>query len=252
MTQSDDPLAHLARLEGVPSALAAALAAVDGVLRDRGLRTVDVADVAAAAWTSSRAAVRLTEEPEPDAAAAMVRMYAEVPAIAELARSAPAQALARLHAVWGRGLLPDNELGVVRSDPDTAERLRALQDMLTGPTEAPALLVAAVVHAELWTLQPFRAGSWAVALGMEQAVVIGSGVDPRAVVPLAAGHAAAGDHAASLRAYATGTVDGVRGWLLHQAAAVTAAAEQSPVNPGLDVDAAPDSRSRAPLTHQFE
>ena len=35
-----DPLADLARLEGVPSAVAAALAAVDVVLRDRGQRAM--------------------------------------------------------------------------------------------------------------------------------------------------------------------------------------------------------------------
>lgn len=232
MTGTGDPLADLARLEGVPSALGAALAAVDGVLRDRGMRAVEVADVAAAAWASARAAVRLAGDDAPErTAAAMVRMYSEVPAVVPLVRSAPAQAMARLHTVWGHGLVPDADLGVVRSDPDAAERLRALQQLLTGPTRAPALLLAGIVHAELWTLQPFPRGSWAVALGMEQALVIAAGVDQRAVVPLAAGHELVGDHAPALRAYASGTADGVRGWLLHQAEAVTRAAEESPVNP---------------------
>ena len=228
----NDPLHDLSRLEGVPSALGAALAAVDGVLRDRGMRTVEVADVAAAAWASARAAVRLADEPDPEqAAAAMVRMFAEVPAVADLVRTAPGQAMARLHAVWGRGLLPDAGLGVVRSDPETAGRMRSLQQLLTTPTDAPALLLAGVVHAEVWSLQPFEQGSWAVALGLEQAVVIASGVDPRAVVPLAAGHHSVGDHPDALQAYTSGSADGLRIWLLHQAAAVTRAAEESPVNP---------------------
>ncbi|MFL6167540.1 MAG: hypothetical protein ACJ710_14765, partial [Ornithinibacter sp.] len=38
MSHSDDPLARLASLEGVPSAYAAARDGIDAVLRDRGLR----------------------------------------------------------------------------------------------------------------------------------------------------------------------------------------------------------------------
>lgn len=239
-TTSDDPLADLARLEGVPSAHAAALAAVDGVLRDRGVRAVEVADVATAAWMSARDAVALAASTDADTggpsdeqrAAATVRMYAEVPAVSDLARRSPGQAMARLHTVWGRGLVPDDELGVVRSDPATADRLRSLQRLLTRPTRAPALVLAGVVHAELWAMQPFHRGAWAVALGMEQAVVIASGVDQRAVIPLATGHHRVGDHAAALRAYATGTANGARAWLLHESEAVTRAAEESPVNPG--------------------
>ena len=42
-----DPLTDLARLEGVPSGLAAARDAVDVVLTDRGLRSVSADQVAA-------------------------------------------------------------------------------------------------------------------------------------------------------------------------------------------------------------
>lgn len=209
------------------------MAAVDAVLRDRGLRKVAPQAVADAAWTSARAGVGLAGTAagdDPDAAAAaLVRLLADVPHQAGLLARSPGQVLARLHALWGRGLLADEELGRVRSDAGVADRLTALQHLLVDATSAPALVVAAVVHAELWTLAPFAAGSWAVALGAEQAVLVRTGVDPYGVIPLAAGHAAVGDHAAALEQYASGTVAGMRGWLLHEAAAVTAAAEAAPL-----------------------
>lgn len=231
-----DPLADLGRLEGVPSAIAAAVAAVDAVLRDRGLRKVEPQALADAAWMSARAGVELAEssvdggdDARGEAAAGTVRLLAEVPQQAELFGRAPGQVMARLHALWGRGQLDDDALGRLRDDPAAAERLAALQRLLAGPTTAAALVVAAVVHAELWTLDPFPRGSWAVALGCEQAVLVRTGVDPYGVIPLAAGHVAVGDHAAALTGYASGTASGMRAWLLHEAAAVSRAAELAPV-----------------------
>ena len=50
-----DPLADLAHVEGVPSAVAAATDAVDAVLRDRGLRKITEEQLSQACW----------REPEP-------------------------------------------------------------------------------------------------------------------------------------------------------------------------------------------
>ncbi len=228
-----DPLAGLALAEGLPSAHAAALDAVDSVLRDRGLRRTSVDDVATAAWSAAQATAQLqpamADVVEADRVAAAVRMFAEVPRVAELVRSVPGQALARLHAVWGRGLLADDELGRVRTDPEVSARLAELTRLLTTETEAPALAVAGIVHAELWTMAAFPIGSEAVALAVQQAVLIDAGVDPRAVIPVAAGHLAVGGHAQALRHYGSGSADGVRAWLLHHAAAVTRAVELSPL-----------------------
>ena len=49
-----DLLAALARMEGLPAAVAAATSAVDGVLRDRGLRLVSPETVGQARWASAR------------------------------------------------------------------------------------------------------------------------------------------------------------------------------------------------------
>ena len=59
-----DPLTDLAGLEGVPSAVAAALASVDAVLRDRGLRTVTPETAAASLLRGARGNAALTVDPE--------------------------------------------------------------------------------------------------------------------------------------------------------------------------------------------
>lgn len=228
-----DPLADLARAEGLPSAHAAALAAIDSVLRDRGLRRVSQADVAAAAWKTAQATVQLQpavdEVDEADLVAATVRMFAEVPQVAAMVRSTPGQALARLHAVWGRGILADDELGRVRTDAEVAERLTEFSRLMTTPTRAPALALAGIAHAELWSMAAFPVGSEPVALAVQQAVLIDAGVDPRGVIPIAAGHLEVGGHTEALRHYNSGGVNGVRAWLLHHVAAITSAVELSPL-----------------------
>lgn len=223
-----DPLAALARLEGVASATAAATAAVDSVLRDRGMRQISPETLAAARWASARANADLTDDPERWFPGAL-RLTAETGALAALVRSAPAQALARAHALAARGIVPDDELGRVRSSPEVAGRVQGIGELLRGPTSAPALVVAGVVHAELATVEPFAQGSEVVARAVEHAVMVSAGLDPQAVVVVEAGHLAAGAaYRSALQGYVRGGRPGVRAWLLHCAAAVTVGAEHSP------------------------
>lgn len=223
-----DPLAALARLEGVPSATAAATAAVDSVLRDRGMRQIAPEALAAARWASARANADLTDDPERWFPGAL-RLTAETGALAVLIRSAPAQALARAHALAARGVVPDDDLGRVRSSPEVAERVRGIGELLLGRTTAPALVLAGVVHAELATVAPFAQGSEVVARALEHVVLVSAGLDPQAVVVVEAGHLAAGTaYRSSLQGYVQGGLPGVRAWLLHCAAAVTVGAERSP------------------------
>jgi hypothetical protein len=58
-----DPLADLARVEGVPSAVAAATDAVDVVLRDRGLRKITDEQLNLALLAGARANAELTGDP---------------------------------------------------------------------------------------------------------------------------------------------------------------------------------------------
>jgi hypothetical protein len=224
-----DPLADLARLPGVPSAVAAAMAAIDVVLRDRGLRRVDGQLQARALLAGAEASAGLTDDPgrwQPGA----LRLAAELTTLAGTIRVAPAQALARAHAVVARGVVPDERLGLVEGGPVIAQRMREVGELLVRPTAAPAIVLAAVVHAEIATLGAFGAASGLVARAAEHLILVATGLDPYGVVVVEAGHAADPDrYRAGLAAYADGGVAGVSGWILHCAAAVGRGAEVSPV-----------------------
>jgi hypothetical protein len=220
-----DPLADLARLEGVPSAVAAAIDAVDAVLRDRGLRALRPEVGAGALLSGARGSARLADEPDRWLPGA-VRLSAELTSLAGVIRVAPAQALARAHVLLARGVVPDDELGRIRSDPATAARMAGLTGLLTAAGRGSALVLGAVVHAELATVEPFGSADGLVARAAEHLVLVSAGVDPRAAVPVEAGHAAdPGAYRAGLAAYAGGRTGGVRSWLVHCTTAVSRGAE---------------------------
>jgi hypothetical protein len=223
-----DPLADLARLPGVPSAVAAAIAAVDVVLRDRGLRRIDGRSQARARLAAGEASARLTDNPARWQSGAL-RLAAELTALADLIRVAPAQALARAHVMVGRGVVPDDRLGRLDDDPVIVQRMRGLGELLVRPTTAPGIVLAAVAHAEIATVRPFGAASGLVARAAEHLVLIASGLDPYGVIVVEAGHEAdAAGYRAGLAAYANGGVPGVSGWILRCAAAVVQGADLSP------------------------
>lgn len=224
-----DPLVDLAQLDGVPSAVAAARAGIDAVLRDRGHRSVPRETSIAALLAGARASARLTQDPARWLPGA-VRLATEVPALAQGIRTTPAQTLARAHALVAHGLVPDDELGRLSAVPGIAERMAGLCRLLSTPTAAPALLLAAVAHAEVATLRPFGSGDQVLGRAVERMVLVSTGVDPHGVIVPEAGHLARSPaYASGLRAYATGSLAGVRTWLLHCAAAINDGAEASPL-----------------------
>ncbi len=220
-----DPLADLARLEGVPSALASARDAVDAVLRDRGRRQLSAETQAQARVAAARASAELTGDPETWLVGSL-RLVAELSALAPLIRVAPAQVLARTHTLLARGVLADADLGRTDVTPGREARLAGLVELLTGPTAAPSMLVAAVAHAELVAIRPFGAASDLVARAVERLVLVQAGIDPQAVVAVEAGHLASGTvYRSRLAAYEEGTVAGVGAWVRHCADAVSYGAE---------------------------
>lgn len=222
-----DPLADLARLEGVPSAVAAALDGVDAVLRDRGLRVLSPDAVAGSLLLGARASASLTGDGDRWLAGA-VRLSAELTELAATLRVAPAQALARAHVLVARGEVPEAELGRVRSDPASTARLAGVTALLTGTSPASAVVLGAVVHAELAVVAPFGSVDDVLARAAEHMVLVAGGVDPRAAIPVEAGHARApGAYRMALEGYATGTLVGVRDWVLHCTSALAAGAELS-------------------------
>ncbi|GAA2092429.1 hypothetical protein GCM10009841_01380 [Microlunatus panaciterrae] len=227
-----DPLADLARLEGVPSAVVAARDAVDAVLRDRGLRQIPAATTAEALLAGASASAELEGDRERWLPGA-VRLSTELIDLAQLIRTSPGQVLARAHTLLAHGQAPEESLGRLRPGGEVSERVRGLNQTLTGRTEAPALVLAAVAHAELATLVPFGPGDGILGRAVEHMILISAGLDPRAATVPAAGHLRAerqgGSYFASLTSYRSGTARGVRDWLIHCARAVAYGAELSPL-----------------------
>ncbi len=236
---TDDPLAWLTSLEGVPSAYVAARDGIDVMLRDRGLRRTSPETTAESLLRGAHASAVLegsgsslaeVRAGEGDAVAAdAVRVSSELLALVPALGRTPLQALARVHTLASAGSLPEDERGRPR-DAAAAERLRALATLLTAETAAPALVVAAVVHADLATSAPFASHNGVVARAAERLVLVARGVDEKSLVVPEAGHLALREaYESNLRGYRDGGEAGVHSWLLYAAEAYAAGAEASPL-----------------------
>jgi hypothetical protein len=234
-----DPLARLSALEGVPSAYAAARDGIDVLLRDRGLRRTTPEQTAESLLRGAHASAVLEGSASglddvragqgDEVAEDAVRLSAALLGTAPQLGTSPLQALARLHAVAAAGRLPEDRLGRPR-DPGSAQRLQGLASVLTSGTRAPALLVAAVVHAELATAAPFGSHNGLVARAAERLVLVARGVDAASLVVPEAGHLALrGAYESNLRGYRDGGAPGVHAWLLYAPEAYSAGAEASPL-----------------------
>jgi Fic family protein len=188
----------------------------------------------------------LDPDPVEQVARGAVQATAESEHVRTLVATAPLQALARLHVAAASGLVDDAQLGRPRTAGETSSeladlgaapgaaelhaRLDGLVQVLTVADSegVPALVVAAVAHAEVAVLRPFVRGNGVVARALERAIVQGRGLDPTGVAVTEAGHAAQGGPAylGALAAYGTGSRAGVALWLEHCASALVAAAEQ--------------------------
>jgi hypothetical protein len=239
MPDADDPLARLARLEGVGSAMAAARDGIDALLRDRGLRRTTPeltaesllrgahASAVLEGSTSDLDAVR--EGAGDDVSRAAVRVSAELLGLLPMLSRAPLQVFARLHTLSAAGRVPQQALGRPR-DAQGAARLRHLGRLLTAPTMAPALVVAAFVHGELAAAAPFGSGNGLVARAAERLVLVARGVDEKSLVVPEAGHLALrAAYESNLRGYQEGGAAGLSGWLMYAAEAYARGAEASPL-----------------------
>ena len=193
----------------------------------------------------ARGAAAFPPDPSGRAALGVLRAHAEAETLAPGWERAPLQVLARLHVAAAAGLVPDDALGrprlpgevpgdgadLLRPDgtplpaEDAAElpgRLAALADLVATPASVPALVVAALAHAEIATLRPFVAANGVVARAVCRALVVGRGLDPTGVAVWEAALLAAGPpFPLALAGYAAGSADGVRTWLLLFAGAVS-------------------------------
>jgi hypothetical protein len=211
---------------------------IDALLRDRGLRRTAPELTgrsllrgahASAVLEGSKSALERVEAGDYDEiAAAAVRVSTELLALVPTLSTSPLQVLARLHTLAAKGTVPDDDLG---RPVHGSARLADLSHLLLEDTTAPALVVAAVAHAEVLTVAPFASHNGIVARAFERLLIVARGVDPTSLVVPEAGHLALRrEYGSNLRGYRDGGVAGVHGWLLYAAAAYAAGANASPLN----------------------
>ncbi|CAM4108616.1 hypothetical protein MB901379_04555 [Mycobacterium basiliense] len=143
-------------------------------------------------------------------------------------QQAPLQALARLHMLAAADRVDDDRLGRPRADSGVGPRLELLADLVTGPTQASAPVVAAVAHGELLTLKPFGSADGVVARAVSRLIAIASGLDPHGLgVPELSWMRQPADYRDAADRFAGGTADGVAAWLLLCCRSMEAGAQEA-------------------------
>jgi hypothetical protein len=260
-TSSSDPLVALGSLPGVGDAVDSVRKAVDQVYGHRIMRRRSSELTAEAALRGSRGSAALSGadwaleevrrrtdfsgEADARTVGAALRLTAEAGQLLSIWRQSPLRVLARLHLVAAGGVTPEDAVGRPRlagepvDEPlielpvpgadEVAGRLDGLAELIITGSAAPALVTAAIVHGELLTLRPFGSYNGLVARAAERIVLIGSGLDPKAICPAEAGHGELGRAAyvAALEGYASGTPVGVAAWIAHCGRAVNLGARES-------------------------
>jgi hypothetical protein len=239
-------LLQVAGLPGVPDAVQEAREAVDTLRGHRALRRAGERVAAESALRAARASAALEgsdlslDEVRRTVAAGgrfpvdeerlvrgALRVAAELGQQRSAWQQAPLQVLARLHTLAAGELSAPEELGRPRPDPAVSARLTALADLLATPTQAPALVAAAVVHGELLATSAFSTAGGVVARAAARLVVVTRGLDPGAVSVPEVGHVELREeYAEALAGYAAGGPDGVAHWVRHCAAALVLGARE--------------------------
>ena len=244
MLRTQDPLAVIADDPVVSAAVAAAREEIDALLWRRDVRAAAAEVAAASQERGARASAAMDgadlavaeDSPMGRVLDAALRLTAAVPGQVDVFARAPLQALAHLHALTAHGFAPADGLGRPRGDgiaddplsigpvpaaAASSTRLTLLADLLTGPTQAPALVVAAIAHAELAVLRPFAWGSGLLARASTRLVLAGRGLDPSLFSIPEHGMLEAGrtSYVRALQAYAGGTPSGVRDFVVWHATA---------------------------------
>ncbi|MDC5698404.1 Fic family protein [Intrasporangium calvum] len=163
---------------------------------------------------------------------------AESERVAGIVRTAPLQALARLHVAAAAPLTPSDradtlgrprtegedcaefvDVGPAPSAAEVSRRLAQLADLIVAASSAtnrvPAVVISSIVHGEVIAIRPFVHGNGLVARALERALIQALGLDPTGVAVPEAGHVASGavTYTGSSAAYGKGTAAGVGLWL---------------------------------------
>lgn len=242
-SSESESLRPLLALDGVPEAVTSARAAIDEVhehpANRRGWHATAAEASVRAARASAAVAGGATEIPdsgevtEPLLAGALRVAEAFGPLLPTWQR-APLQALARLHVLAAADLVEDqDELGRPRQAPEVSPRLDLLARIVADPTgrsadAIPGPVRAAVVHGELLSLEPFGTADGVIARAAARLSIISSGLDPKGlVVPEVAHFRRQEQYAEAARGFATGSPEGVAGWIVHCCSALEAGAREA-------------------------
>ncbi|MFD5540161.1 oxidoreductase [Streptomyces sp. NPDC127079] len=254
-----DPLAALGALPGVAESVESVRKAVDRVYGHRVMRRRSNAVTSEAALRGARGSAALSgadwaleevrrrsdfgADDEARAVGAALRLTAEAGQLLSIWRQSPLRVLARLHlvaaAAGGDEVGRPRQAGERADEPlielplpdadEVAGRLEGLAQLVIAGSQAPALVTAAVVHGELLALRPFTTCNGLVARAAERIVLIGSGLDPKAICPAEVGHAELGraSYLAALDGYVSGTPEGMAAWIAHCGRAVELGVRES-------------------------
>lgn len=220
-----DPLTPLLELDGVATAAKSAQDAVFAVHRHRANLRDASATAAEASVRAARASAAIDgADPELPAEggvsdpvlAGALRVAEAGESLLPTWRRAPLQALARMHLLAAADLTEDPDtLGRPRAAGNAADRLELLGQLIVGATSVPSPVLTAVVHGELLTLSPFGIADGVVARAAARLTMVATGLDPKSLtVPEVACFRRVTRYRAAAEAFATGTPDGLREWLL--------------------------------------
>ncbi|MEU6880176.1 oxidoreductase [Streptomyces sp. NPDC046712] len=261
-THASDPLAALGSLPGVADSVDSVRKAVDRVYGHRVMRRRSNEITSEAALRGARGSAALSGadwaleevrrrtdfggDAEARTVGAALRLGAEAGQLLSIWRQSPLRVLARLHLVsvgdsgdFGDSVGRPRQAGEAVDEPlieaplpdpaEVAGRLDGLSELIIAGGTAPALVTAAVVHGELLALRPFTSYNGLIARAAERIVLIGSGLDPKAICPAEVGHAEQGRAAyvAAFDGYLSGTPEGMAAWIAHCGRAVELGVRES-------------------------
>lgn len=247
-----DPLQPLLDIEGVVTACDTALKSIDELMWNRTVRRHKeflipycrrISGFATAALDGAQMPSDPTMEPEVSPMGELSDAGLLVTAEADLQtlafKSEPMKVWARLHTFTSS----DDDRGQPRTSNEMVDPLRlgnlppheVLQERLSQLTDvilnskAPAVLVAAIAHAEIATLRPFNEGSYLVARATARLVLAARDVDPDGLVMSEYGAQLLGRPAyvKALTAYMTGTREGLAAWVEWQGQAIARGVEMT-------------------------
>jgi hypothetical protein len=232
-----DPLRPLLDLPGVADAVAVARAAVDEVHRHRANRRGWPAGAAEASVRAARASAALDggsaalpdDGPVADPVlAGSLRVAQSTGALLTTWERAPLQVLARLHMLAAADLVDEGTLGRPRSSGGVASRLDGLAHLVTGGTQVPGPVLAAVVHGELLALGPFGTADGVVARAAARLTAVSTGVDPKGLaVPEVSWLRRERAYRAAAEGFASGDPTRVGEWILLCCEAFVAGAKEA-------------------------